>query len=184
MEDIRKSNGGVVSVGYQQATWTWMPNGRLERQSKNLRDRSVRDTKPLDHRVYFKIKPALGISHLQIQVGQKAADVLKAKHGTNYRAGSSADSLCKTTFLMVSKAQKKSMKSRWWDGPKSRSSCDPQRAGRIERTKDQRKTVWFSTVLSRDKVWVQRKNNWYAGSNQSFSLPWVKKSWLVRRHRR
>uniref|UniRef100_A0A8C2NA42 Carboxypeptidase O n=1 Tax=Capra hircus TaxID=9925 RepID=A0A8C2NA42_CAPHI len=30
-----------------------------------------------------------------IQVGQKAANALKAKHGTNYRVGSSADILCK-----------------------------------------------------------------------------------------
>lgn len=37
----------------------------------------------------------LCISHLQIQVGQKAANALKEKHGTNYRVGSSADILCK-----------------------------------------------------------------------------------------
>lgn len=35
------------------------------------------------------------ISHLQIQVGQKAAKALRAKHGTNYRVGASADILCK-----------------------------------------------------------------------------------------
>lgn len=55
----------------------------------------------------------LCISHLQIQVGQKAANALKAKHGTNYRVGSSADILCKYLFFfassIVSKAQKKSV---------------------------------------------------------------------------
>lgn len=52
----------------------------------------------------------LCISHLQIQVGQKAANALKKKHGTNYRVGSSADILCKSLFFassIVSKAQKK-----------------------------------------------------------------------------
>lgn len=39
----------------------------------------------------------LCISHLQLQVGQKAANALKAKHGTNYRVGSSADILYATS---------------------------------------------------------------------------------------
>lgn len=43
----------------------------------------------------------LCISHLQIQVGQKAANALKAKHGTNYRVGSSADILCKYLFFFL-----------------------------------------------------------------------------------
>lgn len=62
----------------------------------------------------------LCISHLQLQVGQKAANALKAKHGTNYRVGSSADILCKYLFFftssIVSKAQKKSVDFGEWGG--------------------------------------------------------------------
>lgn len=59
----------------------------------------------------------LCISHLQIQVGQKAANALKAKHGTNYRVGASADILCKYLFFtssIVSKAPKKSVNFGEW----------------------------------------------------------------------
>lgn len=61
----------------------------------------------------------LCISHLQIQVGQKAANALKAKHGTNYRVGSSADILYKYLFFtssIVSKAQKNSVDFGDWSG--------------------------------------------------------------------
>lgn len=76
----------------------------------NSGDGFGQNTKPsglLD--LFFTPDICLCISHLQIQVGQKAANTLKAKHGTNYRVGSSADILCEYLFFtssIVSKAQK------------------------------------------------------------------------------
>lgn len=111
----------------------------------NSQDGFGQNTKPSGFFILFLTPDiCLCISHLQIQVGQKAANALKAKHGTNYRVGSSIDILCKYLFFassIVSEAQKKSMDFGEWDGRKRERRVPQQEFLQIKMTQDKRESV-------------------------------------------
>lgn len=139
----------------------------VQRKVKNMvwnsGDGFGQNTKPCAWLVLFLTPDiSLCISHLQIQVGQKAATALKAKHGTNYKVGSSVDILCKYLFFtssVVSKSQKKSVDFGEWGGQK-RERGVPGINRKFYKSKWPRikdSLCKSRIMLSRDKVWAQRK---------------------------